>query len=68
MADNSAKIAELRAILDAGRTSESVDGVSASTDLAEVRRQLTYYLQTDDTYAATTRQKMVRYTGIGGTA
>ena len=38
MPDNSAKIAELQAILQAGANNVSVDGTTVSYDLAEVRR------------------------------
>jgi len=47
--DNSAKIAELQAILQAGANSVSVDGTTVSYDLAEVRRQLRELMANDRT-------------------
>lgn len=48
MADNAAKIAELRSILEAGAQSVSTDGTSVQYDLAEVRRQLRELEAADD--------------------
>lgn len=49
MANNTAKIAELEAILQSGATSVTVDGVVTQIDLAEVRRQLRELRASDDT-------------------
>ena len=49
MPDNSAKIAELRALLQSGVTSSTVDGTSSSVSLDEIRRQLAELERTDTT-------------------
>ena len=49
MADNTAKIAELRAILEAGATSTTIAGTSVTVDLDQVRKQLSRLMAEDDT-------------------
>ena len=49
MADNSARIAELRQILAEGNTSTSIDGRSATWDLDQVRQELNELIREDDT-------------------
>jgi hypothetical protein len=49
MPDNSAKIAELRTLLESGVSSSSVDGVSTSIDRESVRKELRRLEQADDT-------------------
>ena len=66
MPDYSTEIANLEEILNAGATSMSVDGVSTTVDLAEVRRRLAQLQANhdgDDTTAdtVTTRQRLVPY-------
>lgn len=59
MPDNSVTIAELEAILNAGQSEISVDGLRTKIDLGEIRRRLTELRATDaDNIAA----KMVRPT------
>ena len=52
MADNTARISELRAILQEGVTTSTVDGTSVTTDLDQVRKELNLLIQTDDTQKA----------------
>lgn len=49
MADNTAKIAELEAILDAGVTTINVEGTVTTIDLNVIRQQLRDLRATDDT-------------------
>lgn len=49
MPDNTARIAELRAILQEGLTQTNVDGRSATWDLDQVREELQQLLREDDT-------------------
>jgi len=49
MADNTTRIAELRAILESGETSIASDGTSVQYDLKQIRQELNRLLQTDDT-------------------
>lgn len=55
MADNSVKIAELEAILQAGASRVVVDGHDVTYDFAEIRRQLAELKRTDDTLGTTAR-------------
>ena len=52
MADNTARIAELRATLEAGVTSTSIAGTTVSVDLSQIRIELTRLLAEDDTQRA----------------
>lgn len=63
MADNSAEIARLEAILSDGIQSQSVDGLSATRDLTEIRRRLAELRRDDDASIAAgkSRPKMVPY-------
>lgn len=63
MADHSVEIAELEEILSKGVTSTSVDGVTVTRDLAEIRRRLAELRADDDATieAGRVRQKMVPY-------
>lgn len=47
MPDNTTRIAALRAILEAGVTSTTVDGTSVAIDLAQVRLELNRLVRTD---------------------
>ena len=47
MADNSAEIAKLEAILNAGATSVSIEGETVNYDFAEIRRQIGDLKRTD---------------------
>jgi polyphosphate kinase len=49
MADNSARIAELEAILQSGVSSYTNDGTTVSHDLGEVRKELRRLRAEDDT-------------------
>ncbi len=49
MADNTARIAQLRKILQAGVTSTNIDGTSVSVDLDQVRTELQQLMREDDT-------------------
>ena len=51
MADNTARIAEVRTILRAGVSSTTVDGVSVSYDLGSLRRELRELIAEDNTEA-----------------
>ena len=64
MADNSVKIAELQAILQAGASNVSVDGTSVSYDLAEVRRQLRELMASDNTQKG--RRPVAASINLGG--
>jgi len=48
MADNTARIAEIREILQSGATSVSVDGTTTQLDLASLRRELRELMREDD--------------------
>jgi hypothetical protein len=63
MADHSVEIQKLEAILAGGVTSTTVDGLTVTRDLAEVRRRLAELRAEDDATieAGKTRQKMVPY-------
>ena len=64
MPDNSAKIAELQAILQAGANSVSVDGTTVAFDLAEVRRQLRELMASDRTNSG--RRPVAASINLGG--
>lgn len=64
MPDNSAKIAELQAILQAGANSVSVDGTTVAYDLAEVRRQLRELMANDRTQSG--RRPVASNINLGG--
>jgi hypothetical protein len=49
MADNAAKIAELRTLLESGVSSSSVDGTSTSIDRESIRREIRRLEAEDDT-------------------
>lgn len=51
MADNAAKIAEIKSILEAGASGVSTDGTSVQYDLDELRRQLRELMAEDDAQA-----------------
>lgn len=51
VADNSAKIAEIRAILQSGVRSSTVDGISTALDLESLRCELRRLEAEDDTAA-----------------
>lgn len=53
MADNTAEIARLRAILNSGQTSYSVEGQTVNYDLAAIRRRLQELIASDDTETVT---------------
>lgn len=53
MADNSARIAELRKILETGMTSVTVDGHSVAIDLNSVRAELRRLMAEDDEQSST---------------
>jgi len=63
VADHSVEIAQLEEILSKGVTSTTVDGVTVTRDLAEVRRRLAELrADDDDTVAAgKSRKKMLPY-------
>lgn len=65
MADNSAEIAKLQAILNTGATSVMVDGRSVTYDLDSLRRQLRD-LMADDPHYSSKRPKVlsVRLGGV----
>ena len=48
MPDNSAKIAEIRATLESGVSSSSIDGISTSIDRESLRRELRRLEAEDD--------------------
>ncbi len=54
MADNTTRIAELRAILEEGVTSSTIDGTSISVDLKQARLELNRLVRADNT------QRLVR--------
>lgn len=62
MADYSSEIAQLEAILNAGTSSVSVDGMSARYDLAEVRKRLAELKALDDMQRAMGRARPVAST------
>lgn len=62
--DNSAKIAELQAILQAGASSVAVDGTNVAFDLAEVRQQLRELMASDQTNAG--RRPVASSINLGG--
>lgn len=49
MADNTAEIARLRAILNSGKSSYTIEGQTVSYDLAQVRKRLLELIAEDDT-------------------
>lgn len=49
MPDNTAKIAELRSILESGTTSITVAGTTTAVDLNQVRIELSRLMAEDDT-------------------
>lgn len=65
MADNSARIAELEALLQSGVTSTSINGTTTTVDLSEIRRQLDILRRTDDTQAGNKpRMSSIRVGGL----
>ena len=52
MADNTEKIAELDAVLQAGTKSTMVDGVSVTMDLEAIRRERDRLIASDDMRAS----------------
>ena len=64
MADNSARIAEIRATLQSGVRSSSVDGMSMSLDLESLRRELRRLEAEDGT--AQTRRPVASSIYLGG--
>lgn len=48
MADNSAQIAELRAILQSGVTTRTINGTTTTVDLNVIRQQLAALMSQDD--------------------
>lgn len=64
MADNTAKIAELRAILQSGVTTVSVAGTTTTIDLNVIRQQLRELERTDDTEGA--RKPRMTSLDVGG--
>lgn len=54
MADNAARIAEIRELLETGASSVSVDGTHTSFDLASLRKELRK-LEAEDAAAQTQR-------------
>lgn len=64
MADNSAKIAKLQAILDAGASNVAVDGTNVGFDLDEVRRQLRELNESDNTQKG--RRPVAASINLGG--
>lgn len=57
MPDNSKKIADIKAILEAGATTVSAEGVTVTYDFEQLRRQLRQ-LQLDDDSLAGRRPKV----------
>jgi hypothetical protein len=53
MADNSARISEIEAILRAGARQVVVDGTSVTYDFETLRKELRHLKATDDTLAGT---------------
>lgn len=49
MPDNSARIAEIEAILESGVTSSNIDGTQETTDFAQLRLELSRLRATDTT-------------------
>ena len=64
MTDNSAKIAKLQAILEAGADSVSVDGTTVHYDLAEIRREIRRLMAEDTTNAG--RRPVAASINLGG--
>lgn len=64
MADNTAKIAELRAILQSGVTTISVDGTTTTVDLNQIRLELRQLIAEDDTQK--TRKPRLSSVNLGG--
>lgn len=50
MADNTTKIAEIKAILQTGARSVTVDGVSTTYDFDSLRKELRQLMAEDDTH------------------
>lgn len=48
MADNTAAIAELRALLQAGETQTTIAGTSVTLDLDQIRKELSRLMAEDD--------------------
>ena len=59
MADNSAKIAAIRQILETGVQSTTVDGVSTTFDLDSLRKELTR-LEAEDESLQTARPRVAQ--------
>lgn len=64
MADNTAEIARLRAILREGVTTVSVGGTTTAVDLNVIRQQLRELERTDDTEGA--RKPRISSIDVGG--
>jgi hypothetical protein len=64
MANNTAKIAELKAVLQRGVTTVTVNGTTTVYDLDVVRQQLRELEATDDTDA--TRKPRISSLNLGG--
>lgn len=66
MANNTAKIAELEAILQAGETSTTIDGTTTTVDLNVIRQQLNELRANDDDEANRLRKPTVATICLGG--
>lgn len=68
MADYSVEILALEALLNSGQSTVTVDGMTSTVDLAEVRRRLTELRRLDDDSIADGRSKpnLVPYRFCGG--
>lgn len=64
MADNSARIAEIRTLLGSGAKTVKVDGVETTFDLASLRKELRELMREDDTQAG--RRPTVSTINLGG--
>ena len=66
MADNSTKIAEIRALLESGARSISVDGQNVTLDLASLRKELNRLINDDDATVANMRRPRMSSVNMTG--
>jgi len=66
MADNTAKIAEIRTLLESGATSISVDGQNVTLDLTSLRKELNRLIGDDDATVANMRRPRMSSVNMGG--
>lgn len=66
MADNTTKIAEIRALLESGVKTTTVDGQTVSLDLDSLRQELRRLVDEDDATTSNLRRPHMSSVNMGG--